>query len=144
MIQETRYPKRYRKRSLSSKMQPRYKNTQYSTSLFPVYIRTSLLPVLVAREISISFPVGRKSKKEREKSRYRRTAKSVQVDRTYPLSDFSPIARQTQIQIKISLSFSKRRSERQSSRLKCRLGQRSSRGSNGCREGKKKNEIFGK
>lgn len=131
MIEETCYPKRYRKRSLSSKMQPRYKNTQYSTSLFPVYIRTSLLPVLVAREISISFPVGRKSKKEREKSRYRRTAKSVQVDRTYPLSDFSPIARQTQIQIKISLSFSKRRSERQSSRLKCRLGQRFQRLSRG-------------
>lgn len=142
MIEETCYPKRYRKRSLSSKMQPRYKNTQYSTSLFPVYIRTSLLPVLVAREISISFPVGRKSKKEREKSRYRRTAKSVQVDRTYPIFPF--FARQIQIQIKISLSFSKRRSERQSSRLKCRLGQRSSRGSNGCREGKKKNEIFGK
>lgn len=141
MIEKTRYPKRYRKRSLSSKMQPRYKNTQYSTSLFPVYIRTSLLPVLVAREISISFPVGRKSKKEREKSCYRRTAKSVQVDRTYPLSDF-PLFRSTNTNTnKNKLKFLEE--EKRTTNLPG-LNVVSDNGSNGCREGRKKNEIFGK
>lgn len=143
MIEETRYPKRYRKRSLSSKMQPRYKNTQYSTSLFPIFERVCSQCSLHARYRS-RFPLAvnpRRNEKNHAIDVQRKVSKSI-VRIPYPIFPF--FARQIQIQIKISLSFSKRRSERQSSRLKCRLGQRSSRGSNGCREGKKKNEIFGK
>lgn len=48
------------------------------------YIRTSLLLVLVAREISISFHVDRKSK-EREKSHYRHTVSKSIVRIFYPI-----------------------------------------------------------
>lgn len=130
MIEETRYPKRYRKRSLSSKMQPRYKNTQYSTSLFPIFERVCSQCSLHARYRS-RFPLAvnpRRNEKNHAIDVQRKVSKSI-VRIPYPIFPF--FARQIQIQIKISLSFSKRRSERQSSRLKCRLGQRFQRLSRG-------------